>query len=95
VLSKQWQDCWITTRVLHAVFKHIHFFLDCKISNLYSSLSGPLPGANQYWCHMKKHGRDPIGVEPMIPGLIVRHLNNKVIAPLENLVPQNQQNKQN
>jgi hypothetical protein len=45
------------------IFKTRHcniFRLDFETSscNLYNSLSSPLPGTNQYWCHMKKHGRD-------------------------------------
>ena len=26
----------------------------------YKSLSSPLTGTNQYWCHMRNHGRDSI-----------------------------------
>ena len=35
--------------------------LDCEASshNFFKSLSSPLPGTNQYWCHMRNHGRDP------------------------------------
>ena len=32
-----------------------------KASSLFESLSSLLPGTNQYWCLMEKHGRDPGG----------------------------------
>ena len=30
--------------------------------NLFKSLSSPLPGTNQYLCHMRSDGRDQCGV---------------------------------
>jgi hypothetical protein len=51
-LQKSWNG-WIWTYL---------FKVGCEISfyNSYSSLSNPKTESNQYWCHMKKHGRDPI-----------------------------------
>jgi hypothetical protein len=36
-----------------------------QLRNFYLSLSSPLHWSNQYWSHMKKHGRDRVGLEPM------------------------------
>ena len=45
------------------------FQLDCEASchNLFKSHSSTLPGTNQYWCHMKNHGRDPCEVRTHDP----------------------------
>jgi hypothetical protein len=43
-------------------FKHIYLSSVAKqVLETYIkiSLSSPLPGTNQYWCHMEKYGRDP------------------------------------
>ena len=34
----------------------------CILTQLIKSLLSPLPGTNQYWCHMKNHGCDPCRV---------------------------------
>ena len=38
-----------------------------KACSLFESLSSPLPGTNQYWCLMEKHGGDPGGARTHDP----------------------------
>ena len=54
------------------------FYLHCEASshNLFKSLLGPLPGTNQYWCHMRNHRRDLCGVRTHDLRLRGRHLDH-------------------
>ena len=73
-ISIQWLNvfCWGTLKSLYMILQfslvnHIYFssivkqILATYINHSRVRLS-LFPGTNQYWCHMRNHGRDPCGV---------------------------------
>ena len=46
--------------------------LGCEASshNLFKSLLSPLPGTNQYWCHMENRGHDQCEVQTHDPEVV-------------------------
>ena len=57
------------TRVRVRVTGSSNFLLEFETSfhNLLKSLSRPIRGTNQYWRHLRNHGRHPCGVRSHDP----------------------------
>ena len=52
----------------HYTFNSLNLFILAQLCskfsqvNLFKSVSSPLPGTHQYWCHMRNHGRGLCGI---------------------------------